>query len=368
MNRTFDRLHSFRFLLAGLTMAVLPASFASAQAVCNQDAAERAKASFQRMVEQRKVFRDSVSDSAFRYAAEHYMRFAQECYEARYGAREPTLIDEGGVWAEAGGPAGEFNTDGRKWGAGSPYPGGQDIPGPGIPGGTVTYSYMSNAVDTAGENADPTNTAITSLPTFQPCFIPEIDLQFDAWEAVSDIQFVQVPDNGLPYNAPGAAGDIRVGSHVFDGSSGALAHAYFPPPNSVSLAGDVHLNRAEDWQCTPAVGFDVGIVILHELGHSIGLGHEPCCSHRHYANIRAGFRRARVLATFRTAGPARGGSQRRQLAARFAALLTRCALLRCSESRSSRFSSRPKYTSSGVRRERRAGSFHCAHRGARVGT
>ena len=34
---------------------------------------------------------------------------------------------------------------------------------------------------------------------------------------------------------------------------------------------------------------------------------------------------------------------------RFAALLTRCAPLRCSESRSRRFSSRPKYTSSGVR-------------------
>ena len=28
---------------------------------------------------------------------------------------------------------------------------------------------------------------------------------------------------------------------------------------------------------------------------------ELCCSHRHHANLRAGFRRARVLATFRAA-------------------------------------------------------------------
>ena len=72
------------------------------------------------------------------------------------------------------------------------------------------------------------------------------------------------------------------------------------------------------------------------------LGWERCCSHRHHANLRAGFRRARVLATFRTAGPARDGSQRWQFAARFAAPLTRRALLRCSESRSNSFSSRPK--------------------------
>ena len=67
---------------------------------------------------------------------------------------------------------------------------------------------------------------------------------------------------------------------------------------------------------------------------------EQCCSHRHHADFRAGFRRAPGLATLRTAGPARDGSQRWQLAARFAALLTRCAVLRCSESRSGTFSSR----------------------------
>ena len=80
----------------------------------------------------------------------------------------------------------------------------------------------------------------------------------------------------------------------------------------------------------------------------------PCCSHRHHADFRAGFRRASGLATLRTAGPARDGSQRWQLAARFAALLTRCAVLRCSESRSGRFSSRLNYTSSGVRAPRTA--------------
>ncbi len=81
---------------------------------------------------------------------------------------------------------------------------------------------------------------------------------------------------------------------------------------------------------------------------------QQCCSHGHHADFRAGFRRGPVLATLPTAGPAREESQRWQLAARFAAHLTRCAVLRCSESRSSRFSSRPKYTSSGVRAPRTA--------------
>ncbi len=39
-----------------------------------------------------------------------------------------------------------FLTVNSKWGGGSSYSGGQDVYGPGIAGGTVTYSYMPAGV------------------------------------------------------------------------------------------------------------------------------------------------------------------------------------------------------------------------------
>ena len=69
-----------------------------------------------------------------------------------------------------------------------------------------------------------------------------------------------------------------IGAHAMDGPGGTLAHAYYPPPNGITIAGDLHFDEAEAWYCDPAqiVGteLDIGIVALHEIGHSIGLGHE----------------------------------------------------------------------------------------------
>ena len=119
-----------------------------------------------------------------------------------------------------------------------------------------------------------TGVAITSLSTFSSCFITEITGAFAAWSAIANIQFVQVADGGQPFNAAGGTGDIRVVAHAFDGASGVLAHAYFPPPNGTSAAGDIHFDLAENWSCTPGTGIDLGIVAAHEIGHSIGLNHE----------------------------------------------------------------------------------------------
>ena len=119
------------------------------------------------------------------------------------------------------------------------------------------------------------NTAITSLATFSPCFLDEIELAFGAWSAVADITFVPVTDSGVAYNAVGA-GDIRIGAHPFDGPSNTLAHGFFPPPNGVGAAGDVYFDSAEAWTCAPGAGtIGLGIVALHEFGHAIGLSHEP---------------------------------------------------------------------------------------------
>ncbi len=68
--------------------------------------------------------------------------------------------------------------------------------------------------------------------------------------------------------AQGAHGD----PYPFDGRGKTLAHTFYPaPPNPEPQAGDLHFDDEENWQ----VGSDTDIfsVVLHELGHALGLGH-----------------------------------------------------------------------------------------------
>jgi hypothetical protein len=206
-------------------------------------------------------------------AATEYIRVSKLCYEqieaqnavGTLQGDTPTFIDDGGVLL-SNGPSANYLPTYTKWGAGTI----------GTPGGTVTYSFMGNGLNLSAEPNSAnygTSVAITSLPGFQACFLTEIQNAFAAWQAVSNIQFVQVADNGVAFDAAGATGDIRIGTHAFDGPSGVLAHAYFPPPNGTSSAGDLHFDKAENWKCNTS-GIDIGVVALHEIGHSLGLNHE----------------------------------------------------------------------------------------------
>lgn len=59
----------------------------------------------------------------------------------------------------------------------------------------------------------------------------------------------------------------------FDGQGWLLAHAFFPPPFSGVLAGDVYFDDDEDWDLNDDDNIDMETVALHELGHSFGLLH-----------------------------------------------------------------------------------------------
>jgi hypothetical protein len=101
----------------------------------------------------------------------------------------------------------------------------------------------------------------------------EIARALQEWAKYANVQFV--PGTAATRNqtvavmfAEGLHGD----SYPFEPGSPILAHTFFPSPTDPEpLAGNMHLNEAQDWH----IGTDVDLytVALHEAGHALGLGH-----------------------------------------------------------------------------------------------
>ncbi|MCC6396665.1 MAG: matrixin family metalloprotease [Bacteroidetes bacterium] len=98
----------------------------------------------------------------------------------------------------------------------------------------------------------------------------EISRALDEWNRHIKVSFTETLDPIRTRNI-----EIRFASRdhsddiSFDGRGGALAHTYYPaPPNNEPIAGDVHLDGDEPWE-----EIDLYSIVLHELGHALGLGH-----------------------------------------------------------------------------------------------
>ena len=138
---------------------------------------------------------------------------------------------------------GEFVVDGREWSTTA-----------------LTYFFASGTSDISGTGEQ-----------------DAIEEALRLWEEATPLTFTEAGSAG--------AADIVIsfgsGEHgdgfPFDGTNGTLAHAFYPPPNGGSLAGDAHFDDAETWsaaeQATGGQPIDLVTVAAHEIGHSLGLAH-----------------------------------------------------------------------------------------------
>jgi len=171
---------------------------------------------------------------------------------------------------------------------------------PGGPSGaTISWSYIN---DGAGFSDAETNLpfaagSTSSLGTIRAAmdakygpgaFESAVNNAFAAWASVASLSFVPSSDNGAPF-AGTTAIDIRIGAYPFTGGSDVGGIGYGPPRDAVNfpdaLAGDIAFSLGSNFQIASgadgaplplidgAYYNDVENLMLHEIGHALGLGH-----------------------------------------------------------------------------------------------
>ena len=182
------------------------------------------------------------------------------------------------------------------WVLGGTVPGLWGPPDPMTGTTTITYSFATGAgYSVAGEPGTSSGDMIVPLELFMPfsksAIEAEIRRALDAWEAVANIKFVEVPDDGAVFNVLStSSGEIRIGGHAFDGVGGTVSHGYYAPNNGASAAGDVHFDVAETWKIGfGGPGYDIFQSFAHEVGHSLGLGHSSSHLALMYADYTEAF-------------------------------------------------------------------------------
>jgi serralysin len=131
---------------------------------------------------------------------------------------------------------------------------------------SVTYAFRADAPATM-----PTDTG--GFTPFNAAQITQAEQALTAWSDVANITFTRVGSGTSADTAYSNNASILFGNYS-TGEEGSSAFGYYPGSRSASSAsGDVWVNSTQSYNQAPSLGNYGGQVLVHELGHAIGLSH-----------------------------------------------------------------------------------------------